>query len=48
MPPPYLRQTADGKWEDTRYVLGRGDRLQVVKGSFKGWKGTVDSRQMDL
>ena len=42
-PPPYLRQTADGKWEGTQYAFGRGDRVEVVNGPFKGWTGTVDS-----
>ena len=40
----YLRQREDGKWEDTRFRFGRGERVRITKGRLKGSTGTIDGR----
>ena len=42
-PDPYLVRRPDGRWEDTRWQFGRGDKVRITSGEYTGYIGTVES-----
>ena len=39
----YLKQRPDGKWEETRYHFGPGDRVLITSGPHEGEEAVIDT-----